>query len=309
MIVVERIAELRARLDAARARGATVGFVPTMGALHEGHRSLLRAARNAHDVVVLSIFVNPLQFDRAADLDAYPRDLTADALVADAEGVDFLFAPTTGEMYPQPVVTKVTVAGLTDGLCGAGRPGHFDGVATVVAKLFAIVGPATAYFGRKDAQQLAVVRRLASDLDLAVTVVGCPLVREPDGLALSSRNVHLDGSERAAALVLSRALRAAAAAVDAGERSADAVRTVLRAELATEPIVRVEYAEVVDGASLQPIDELPTDGDVLIAIAAFVGPTRLIDNVTVAFHHDRATPDLGITVAPSRESEAPCAAG
>jgi pantoate--beta-alanine ligase len=187
-LVIERVADLRVHLDAVRGRGGTVGFVPTMGAFHEGHRSLMRAARANHDAVVVSLFVNPLQFGPNEDLDRYPRDLDGDLAAAAAEGVDVVFAPPVEEMYPgfpNPPLTTVSVAGLTEGLCGSCRPGHFDGVATVVAKLFGIVGPATAYFGKKDAQQLAVVRRMAADLCLPVEIVGCPLVREPDGLAMS----------------------------------------------------------------------------------------------------------------------------
>ena len=210
-----------------RARGGTVGLVPTMGFFHEGHRSLMRAARAENDVVVVSLFVNPTQFGPTEDLDAYPRDLAGDTAVAAAEDVDVLFAPSVAEMYPDGAATTVHVAGLTDGLCGASRPGHFDGVTTVVAKLFSIVGPCHAYFGRKDAQQLAVVRRMAADLDLPVQVVGCPLVREPDGVAMSSRNAYLVADDARAATVLVRALRCAADAVLAGERDARRVRSVL----------------------------------------------------------------------------------
>ena len=201
MIRVERIDDLRARCEDTRHRGGTVGLVPTMGFFHEGHRSLMRAARAHHDLVVTTIFVNPLQFGPTEDLDAYPRDLAGDAAAADAEGVDLLFTPSVAEMYPEPTRTTVHVAGLTEGLCGAERPTHFDGVTTVVAKLFSIVGPCHAYFGRKDFQQLAVVTRMAADLDLPVRVVGCPLVREPDGLAMSSRNVRLDAGERELSLI------------------------------------------------------------------------------------------------------------
>jgi pantoate--beta-alanine ligase len=223
-LVVERVTDLRAQLDAARAQGRTVGFVPTMGAFHEGHRSLMRAARANHDTVVVSLFVNPLQFGPAEDLDRYPKDFSGDLAAAAAEGVDIVFAPPVEEMYPgtdfspdgAPPLTCVSVAGLTDGLCGSARPGHFDGVATVVAKLFGIVGPSTAYFGKKDAQQLAVVRRLASDLCLPVEVVGCPLVRDADGLAMSSRNRNLSPAEREAATVIHRGLQKGAEVVVGG---------------------------------------------------------------------------------------------
>lgn len=279
--LIDRIAELRAATDACRAGRGTVGLVPTMGYLHEGHRSLMRIARSECDLVVVSIFVNPLQFGPTEDLERYPRDLDGDVAACRDEEVDVVFAPATTEMYPRGApVTTVHVARLTDGLCGAFRPGHFDGVTTVVTKLFAITGPCRAYFGRKDAQQLAVVRRMASDLDLPVTVVGCPLVREVDGLALSSRNAYLDAEDRRAAPVLSRALFAAAAAARAGERDTARLRATARDVLAAEPRVAVEYLECVDPETLESIASLPAIGPgVLLAAAIRVGATRLIDNV------------------------------
>jgi pantoate--beta-alanine ligase len=296
VITVETVAVCRAFCDDVRARGRTVGLVPTMGFFHEGHRSLMRAARAAHDAVVVTLFVNPTQFGPSEDLDAYPRDLSGDTEVALAEDVDVLFAPSVAEMYASGAATSVHVAGLTDALCGASRPGHFDGVTTVVAKLFSIVGPCTAYFGRKDAQQLAVIRRMAADLDLPVQVVGCPLVREPDGVAMSSRNSYLTADERARATVLVRALRSAADAVMAGERDVQRVRRVLVDALATEPSVRVDYAEIVDAATIQPVDAFV--GDTLVAVAAFVGRTRLIDNVTLSFDGDRVVVDDGVLATP-----------
>jgi pantoate--beta-alanine ligase len=265
------------------------------------------AARAAHDLVVVSVFVNPLQFGPAEDLDRYPRDLDGDLAVAAQEGVDLVFAPTVAEMYPSGgPVTTVHVDRLAEGLCGAGRPGHFDGVATVVTKLFALVGPATAYFGRKDAQQLAVVRRIAADLNLPVEVVGCPLVREADGLALSSRNRNLGDAERAAATVLFRALSNGADLVLGGERDADRLRRVVANVATTEELVRLEYAEVVDAASLEPVEILapgarggPEGTEVLVAVAAQVGGVRLIDNVTIRINAAGASVDLGVTIAPS----------
>jgi pantoate--beta-alanine ligase len=293
MITVEQVAGLRARLDGARRKGASIGFVPTMGAFHEGHRSLMRAARAGHDLVVVSLFVNPTQFGPDEDFDRYPRDSAGDEAIAREEGVDVLFTPSVAEMYPSyPGLTTVHVASLTDGLCGAGRPGHFDGVATVVAKLFALMGPCTAYFGRKDAQQLAVVRRLAADLCLPVEVVGCPLVREPDGLALSSRNRNLDAEERRAASVLYRALRAGADMVQAGERDASRLRRVVANTVTNEELVRLEYAEVVGAGDLEPVETLA--GDVLVALAARVGDVRLIDNMTVSVGSGGASADLGV---------------
>ena len=300
--MIERIAELRAHLDAVRGRGATVGFVPTMGAFHDGHRSLMRAARAAHDTVVVSLFVNPLQFGPTEDLERYPKDLEGDLAVAAAERVDVVFAPPVEEMYPghpAPPLTTVSVAGLTTGLCGSSRPGHFDGVATVVTKLFSIVGPSTAYFGKKDAQQLAVVRRMAADLCLPVEVVGCPLVREADGLAMSSRNRNLSPAEREAATVIYRGLHSGADVVMAGERDAGKLRRVVANVLTTEPLVRLEYAEVVAADSLEPLEELT--GDVLVAVAARVGAVRLIDNMTIRVDARGAVVDLGDSVAPAVE--------
>ncbi len=289
---IESIAELRAACEAARSERRRVGLVPTMGFLHEGHRSLIRAARRDTAFVVVSIFVNPLQFSAGEDLDRYPRDLAGDVAQCEEEGVDAVFAPSVGEMYPHgPSLTTVHVDRLTAGLCGAARPTHFDGVTTVVTKLFAIVGPCRAYFGRKDAQQLAVVTRMAADLNLPVDVVGCPIVREPDGLAMSSRNAYLTAGQRAAALVLSRALETAARAVAAGERDPAAAMAIVQRIVAAEPLVALEYVELRDAYDLAHIDRL--DGDVLLALAARVGETRLIDNVTLSVRGAEATYDLG----------------
>jgi pantoate--beta-alanine ligase len=295
MLLLETISDLRRACDRARAQGGRVGLVPTMGSLHEGHRSLMRAAREACDLVVVTIFVNPLQFGAGEDLDTYPRDLSGDMTVCEREGVDLVFAPSVAEMYPggRPVTT-VHVSGLTDDLCGASRPTHFDGVATVVTKLFAITGPCHAYFGRKDAQQLAVITRMAVDLDLPVDVVGCPIVRERDGLALSSRNACLSPDERRSALVLSHALERAASAVSAGERDSSALVDLVRGLVAREPAVELEYAEARAISDLSRMDVL--DGDVLVALAARVGETRLIDNITLAIDADDVTVDLGIRI-------------
>jgi pantoate--beta-alanine ligase len=293
MITVTTIADVRAHCDAARARGERVGFVPTMGYFHEGHRSLMRAARADNDLVVVSLFVNPTQFGAGEDLDAYPRDLAGDAAAAAAEGVDVLFVPAVAAMYPGGARTTVHVDGLTAGLCGASRPTHFDGVTTVVAKLFSIVGPCRAYFGKKDAQQLAVIRRMTTDLDLPVHVVGCPLVREPDGLAMSSRNARLSSDDRARATVLSRALRSVTEAARSDERDAHELRRIVVDIISAEPEVRIDYVEVVDALTLQPVDTV--NDDTLIAVAAFVGTTRLIDNVTIDPH--ASSVDLGVTVS------------
>jgi pantoate--beta-alanine ligase len=292
MLHVDRIADLRATCDRARRSGGRVGVVPTMGFLHDGHRSLMRAARAANDVVVVTIFVNPLQFGAHEDLDTYPRDLTGDLAQCAAEDVDCVFSPSVAEMYPRPPLTNVHVAELGADLCGAARPTHFDGVTTVVAKLFAIVGPCAAYFGRKDAQQLAVITRMADDLNLPVDVVGCPIVREPDGLAMSSRNAYLSPSDRHAALVLSRALRHAVELVVHGERDRDRLIRTVREDVATEGRVALEYVEIRDAHELTPI--VTVDGSALIAVAAQIGQTRLIDNVVVRVDDAGVTADLGI---------------
>jgi pantoate--beta-alanine ligase len=279
MRTVATIAELRAELDAHRAAGRTVGFVPTMGYLHDGHASLMRAARADTDVVVASIFVNPLQFGAGEDLDAYPRDLARDTELAAAAGVDLLFTPTVEEMYPRPVLTTVSVGQVSERLEGATRPTHFAGVATVVAKLFAIVGPCRAYFGAKDYQQVAVVRRMAADLSLPVEVVACPTRRERDGLAMSSRNVYLTPDERAAAPVVHTALRAGAAAIGAGERDPAAVRALMAQIIEAEPLAQLDYAEVVDADSFTVPE--PLAGNLRLLAAVRFGRARLIDNVGV----------------------------
>jgi pantoate--beta-alanine ligase len=273
------IAELRPVLDGERAAGRSVGLVPTMGYLHDGHLALMRRARAETDVVVASIFVNPLQFGAGEDLEAYPRDLDRDGRLANAAGVDVLFVPSADEMFPEPVLTTVSVAHVSEPLEGAARPRHFDGVATVVAKLFAIVGTCRAYFGEKDFQQLAVVRRLARDLSLPVEVVGCPTVREHDGLALSSRNSYLTPDERDAAPVVYRALRAGVAAILAGERDPVAVRALMGQIIEAEPLAQLDYAEVVDTDSLRVPDSLV--GNLRLLAAVRFGRARLIDNVGV----------------------------
>ena len=276
--LVTSISELRAVCHEARSRGDVVGVVPTMGSLHAGHRSLMRAARADCDVVVVTVFVNPMQFGPNEDLDRYPRDLDGDVESCAAEHVDVVFAPSIDEMYPRgPSATVVHVAGLTDRLCGASRPGHFDGVTTVVTKLFAIVGRSRAYFGRKDAQQLAVVARMTADLDLPIDVIGCPIVREHDGLAKSSRNAYLSTEHRAVAPTLHRALGQARAAFEAGERDAEILVAKVRATIATRPEFDVDYVECVDASSLEPLQVI--EAPALLALAARLGSTRLIDNV------------------------------
>ena len=281
MIVLERAQQLRDRCEQARRGGGSVGLVPTMGSFHEGHRSLMRTARAETDFVVVTLFVNPTQFGPNEDLAAYPRDFEGDRAIAAAEGADVLFAPSVDEMYPDgPPLTTVHVARLTDGLCGAARPGHFDGVTTVVTKLFSIVGPSSAFFGRKDYQQLAVIRQMAVDLDLPVSVRGCPLVREPDGIAMSSRNAYLSEEERVAARVLSQSLRAAADSVIAGERDAREVEATVRRMVDAEPLVALEYDEVRDARTLEPRESV--EGEVVLAVAAGVGRAPRVHNVLMA---------------------------
>jgi pantoate--beta-alanine ligase len=273
------VAELRSVLDGERGVGHTVGLVPTMGYLHEGHLSLMRRARADTDLAVASIFVNPLQFNAGEDLDAYPRDLDRDARLAETAGVDLLFVPSADEMYPSPVLTTVSVAQVSEPLEGGARPHHFAGVATVVAKLFAIVGQCRAYFGEKDFQQLAVVRRMARDLSFPVEVVGCPTVRELDGLALSSRNSYLTPEEREAAPVVYRALRAGVAAILAGERDPAAVSTLMTQIIEAEPQAQLDYVAVVDADSFRAPE--PLIGNLRLLAAVRFGRARLIDNVGV----------------------------
>ena len=303
MKVVETIADVRTLTDAARSTGGTVGLVPTMGFFHAGHRSLMTTAVSAHDLVVVSSFVNPTQFAPNEDLAAYPRDPDSDDAVAAAAGVGVMFRPSVDEMYPHgPPRTTVHVAELTEGMCGAARPTHFDGVTTVVAKLFSIVGPCHAYFGRKDFQQLAVVRHMAQDLDLPVTVVGCPLIREADGLALSSRNAYLAPDERAAAPVLHAALVEVAGAVREGLRDAESARAIVRDRIGEEPLLDLEYVEIRASDSLEPVTML--DGSFVVALAARVGRARLIDNVVIGVTAGGVEADLGAQIAdgPSRRA-------
>jgi len=272
--------EMRAACLAVRRDRARLGLVPTMGALHEGHLSLVRAARSSCDAVAASIFVNPAQFGPNEDLVKYPRSFERDCELLEKEGVRFLFAPSVEEMYPVGAVTWITVEGLSDKLDGRSRPGHFRGVTTVVAKLFHIVEPNAAFFGQKDAAQVAVIRRMVRDLNFAVEIVVVPTVREADGLAMSSRNAYLDAQQRKQALVLHRSLMLAMKLADQGERSAEVLIAAARKELATEPAVRPDYFEIVNPDTLDSVDDLSRGG--LAAVAAFVGSTRLIDNVMIS---------------------------
>jgi pantoate--beta-alanine ligase len=274
--LLSSVAELRTMLLGPRREGRRIGLVPTMGAFHEGHLSLMRRARGDCDVVVVSLFVNPTQFNDSGDLDAYPRDPDRDAKLAEEVGVDYLFAPSVDEVYPPGFASTVSVAGVTETLEGVHRGrAHFDGVTTIVTKLFNMVGPDVAYFGQKDAQQAVVIRRLVRDLDIPVAIEVCPTVREADGLAMSSRNAHLSPADRARASALHRALGAAQDAVSAGERDPGAARERALAELARADI-EPDYVELVSAETLAPLERI--DGDVLAVLAAPVGGTRLIDN-------------------------------
>jgi pantoate--beta-alanine ligase len=276
----------------ARAEGGVIGLVPTMGALHEGHLSLVRAAAQQCHPVVVSIFVNPKQFGPSEDLSKYPRTLEADRAHLESLAVDYVFAPSTAEMYPDSFRTYVSVDGLSEKLEGRSRPGHFRGVTTVVAKLFEIVQPRLAYFGRKDAQQARIVRQMARDLNLDTEVVVCPIVREADGLAMSSRNAYLGSDERRAATVLFRALDRARAEITAGERDALRLATVVRQTIAAEPLASLDYAEIVDADTFDPVTRLRRSRYALVA--AFIGATRLIDNLLI--EENSADGDLRATL-------------
>jgi pantoate--beta-alanine ligase len=279
MKIVRTVAELRAWSGAMHKEGKTVGLVPTMGALHAGHASLIRAARERCDTVAVSIFVNPTQFGPNEDYSRYPRTFEADCALVESLGAERVFAPAVEELYPNGAATFVEVEGLSDRLDGQSRPGHFRGVATVVTKLFVAAEADLAFFGQKDAAQVAVLRRMTADLRLATEIVVCPIVREADGLALSSRNAYLSADERRQALVLSRALKAVGALVAKGQRGAEVLIAAARAVFASEPAVRVDYIALVDWATLEPVDTAEPGS--LFAVAGWVGETRLIDNTII----------------------------
>ena len=277
--IVKTIEEVRAQVKAWRAEGLTVGLVPTMGYLHEGHQSLIARSVAENDRTVVSDFVNPIQFGPTEDLATYPRDIERDAALCESTGANLIFHPEADEMYAPDFCTYVDMDHLTKGLCGKTRPIHFRGVCTVVSKLFHIVQPDRAYFGQKDAQQLAVIRRMVRDLNMPLTIVGCPIIREEDGLAKSSRNTYLSAEERKAALCLSRGLNKGKAAIEAGETDAEKVKAIITAEIEAEPLSRIDYVEIVDWNNLEPVSS--TEGSILAAVAVYIGKTRLIDNFTV----------------------------
>jgi pantoate--beta-alanine ligase len=277
LAITTAIEPTRAAVAAARRQGKRIALVPTMGALHAGHVSLIRAAAGSDRFVVVSIFVNPTQFGPKEDLTRYPRPFDEDVKICASEQVDLVFHPTPEIMYPQSFTTYVEVHGLQDVLCGASRPGHFRGVATVVLKLFDIVQPDVAYFGQKDAQQARLLMQMTRDLDVPVSIQLCPIVREPDGLALSSRNVYLDAEQRRQATVLHHALNAVQARITAGERQTEVLLRLARSSIEAQPSARIDYVSIVDFESLQPLEQL--HGKVLVAVAVYFGNTRLIDNL------------------------------
>lgn len=278
MRVVKSVKEVRDAVKEWKAQGLSVGFVPTMGYLHEGHESLIKKAVKDNDRVVVSIFVNPMQFGPTEDLDKYPRDLERDFKLCENAGANLIFHPEKEEMYFEDFSSYVDINGLSDELCGKSRPIHFRGVCTVVTKLFNIVNPDRAYFGEKDAQQLAIIRRFVRDLNIDIEIIGCPIIREEDGLAKSSRNTYLSKKERQAALILSQSLNLAKDAINSGEGNSSVVIDIISNSIKKEPLAKIDYIEVVDSLSMKPVKTI--EKSVLVAIAVYIGKTRLIDNFT-----------------------------
>lgn len=278
MKIVGTVKEVREQVKEWKKQGLSVGFVPTMGYLHEGHKSLMDAARKGNDKVVVSIFVNPMQFGPTEDLATYPRDLDHDAALCESAGVDLIFHPEAEEMYEKDFCSFVDMTGLTEGLCGKTRPIHFRGVCTVVNKLFNIVTPDHAYFGQKDGQQLAVIKRMVRDLNMDIEIVGCPIVREEDGLAKSSRNTYLSPEERKAALILSKTV-ALGKELAKTEKDANKVVEAMKKNIETEPLAKIDYVEAVDALSMAPVEKM--EGTCMLAMAVYIGKTRLIDNTLI----------------------------
>ncbi|MBU3216879.1 pantoate--beta-alanine ligase [Clostridium estertheticum] len=276
MNTVKTIKEIRNQVKVWKKEGYSIALVPTMGSLHAGHASLISRAAKENDKVVVSIFVNPIQFGPSEDLDSYPRDLNKDEIVCEGAGADLIFAPKATEMYYKDIEASVSVKELATGLCGAKRPNHFAGVCTVVSKLFNIIPADKAYFGQKDAQQLAIIKRMVRDLNFDIEIVGCPIIREKDGLAKSSRNVYLSSKERQAALILNKSLTKCREALSNGERSTNLLKEIIKAQIQTETLARIDYIEIVDALSLDAIDF--ANKPILVAIAIYIGKTRLIDN-------------------------------
>ncbi len=276
MKIVKTVNEVREIVGEWRKHGLSVGFVPTMGYLHEGHESLIKSAVTQNDKVVVSVFVNPMQFGENEDFNSYPRDIERDSEICEKAGVDFIFNPEVSEIYGKHFSSFVNMNTLPDGLCGKSRPIHFKGVCTVVSKLFNIVCPDRAYFGQKDAQQLAIIKRMVSDLNFDIEIIGCPIIRESDGLAKSSRNTYLNAEERKAAVVLSRSLGVGRELIENGENDAKKIISAIRNEIEKEKLAKIDYIEIVDMNMLQPVNEIKES--VLVAMAVYIGKTRLIDN-------------------------------
>lgn len=291
MKIVDNISRMSTLSKMLKKEGKVIGFVPTMGYLHDGHLSLVRTAKKHTDVVVMSIFVNPLQFGPGEDFEKYPRDFKHDEEVAGSAGADILFYPASKDIYPEGYSTYVNVEGLTDGLCGASRPGHFRGVATIVAKLFGIVRPDVAYFGQKDAQQAIVIKKMVEDLNMGIEIKMVPIVREKDGLAMSSRNVYLSESERRDAVVLYQSLKKAESLVEQGERDSKKIIKAMESMIKEKSSARIDYISVVNTKNLKDMNKI--SGEVLIALAAFVGKTRLIDNVILKVDPGQASGKKG----------------
>ncbi len=279
MIIIKTVEDVRKTVKEWKKEGLSVGLVPTMGYLHEGHQSLIKKAREDNDRVLVSVFVNPMQFGENEDFDSYPRDIERDSKICEKSGVDVIFNPEIAEMYDEFFSSFVNMDTLPNGLCGKSRPIHFKGVCTVVCKLFNIVSPDRAYFGQKDAQQLAIIKRMVSDLNFDIQIIGCPIVREADGLAKSSRNTYLSDDERNAAVVLSRSLKIGKELIDNGEKSAEKVIFAIKNEINKEELAKIDYVEIVDMNRLQSVDNI--DGPILVAIAVYIGKTRLIDNFII----------------------------
>lgn len=278
MKIIGTVNEVRAIVKDWKAQGLSVGFVPTMGYLHEGHKSLIEKAVKENDRVVVSVFVNPIQFGPKEDLATYPRDIERDSVLCEEAGANIIFHPEKEEMYFDDFCTHVDIEGLSDGLCGKTRPIHFRGVCTVVSKLFNIVSPHRAYFGEKDAQQLAIIKRMVRDLNFDIEVVGCPIIREEDGLAKSSRNTYLSPEERKAATILNRSLLLGKEALEGGERNSEKIKEIIIKNIMTEPLAKIDYVDIVDSLSMKEVNNI--EKSVLVAMAVYIGKTRLIDNFT-----------------------------
>lgn len=276
MKVIKNIKDLKYIINEWKIEGNSIGFVPTMGYLHEGHESLIKNSVNENSKTIVSIFVNPMQFGPTEDLDKYPRDLKKDSELCEKNNVDIIFNPDINEMYSNNFSTYIDINGLAEGLCGKSRPTHFRGVCTIVIKLLNIVKPNKAYFGEKDAQQLAIIKRIVSDLNIDTEIIGCPIIREEDGLAKSSRNIYLSKEERKAAVILSKSLTKAKEVLNSGERNSKIIKQIIINEILNEELAKIDYVEVVDLFNLKEVDNIQKD--TLIAIAVFIGKTRLIDN-------------------------------